>query len=147
MLTRNRFRQQRPVEGPPQLPDYSRLRGSGQEAGELREQLAQELDTALQEGGDHADWQELCTVSHEVALGVLGAAGRPHPIPWLSGHEQDKKAMDDAISALLDQRWRVREAAGEEPAEAEAAEIERLSGLLKRGRRDRSKAMRRWEAD
>ena len=47
-----------------------------------------------------SEWNEICTVSHKVAMEVLGKRGRPHPEPWLVGHEQDKEELDTTIRKL-----------------------------------------------
>ena len=40
-----------------------------------------------------------------LAIGVLGHEVRPHPVPWMIGHEQDKTRMDDENARLKEDRW------------------------------------------
>ena len=58
-------------------PAYGRLRGSTQEAKDLRKELEESMEEAVEEreaatGQEEMEWEEICEVSYKVALEKLG---------------------------------------------------------------------------
>eukprot|EP00973_Karenia_brevis_P076544 10633927-Karenia_brevis.AAC.1 len=87
-------------------PDWARLRGGTQAAAAMREALASAMDDRVKQMQGDDEWSEICEVSHEVALAVLGPRARAHPRPWLRGREKEKEEMDGDVQIAL---TRVRE--------------------------------------
>ena len=128
------------------MPDYARLLGPTTEATRLRQGYADAVTrgvATLCQGDTTIQWGDLCRITYEAALEVLGPRGRPDPRPWMRGREEDKRILDNRVLQASEQvdRYALR-------ADFTAAEqTQRLAALTARRAavRDRRRTLRRWE--
>ena len=74
----------------------------------MRTDLGERMDEAL-EAEESSCWKQLCQISLETAVEVLGTKPRNHPRPWLDGREQDLQILDEEVESHkeMDRRARV----------------------------------------
>ena len=119
------------------VPDYGRLHGNSKEAVELGKELAMALDNAM--GNiEETPWEEVCNVSMEEALKVLGARPKPHPRPWMRGREQDKDLLDEDVHRKQGEDRNARNS-GDEEAKTKARKE------LRGAQKERKKKLKEWE--
>ena len=119
------------------IPDFARLVGPSEEARDIRDALAEELDAGM-EGKEGASWDELCHFSNTKSLEVLGEKAIPHPRPWMRGRERDKDSLDEAVHEAQ-QRDREATRTGTNEAKIEARRA------LRKAQKDRKMTIRKWE--
>ena len=128
---------------------HGRLRGSTQEAKDLRKELEESMEVAVEvreaaTGQEEMEWEEICEVSYKVALEKLGEQGKPHPRPWLKGKEVELDAMDADIAAAqeADREARTATTGGEEERKREANEKRKALNKAKKMKR---RKLKDWE--
>ena len=119
------------------VPDFARLVGPSEEARNIRDALAEQLDAGM-EGKEGASWEELCHLSNTKSLEVLGEKAIPHPRPWMRGRERDKDSLDEAVHEAQ-QRDREATRTGTNEAKIEARRA------LRKAQKDRKMTIRKWE--
>ena len=137
------------VGGARKKPAYGRLRGSTQEAKDLRKELEESMEKAVEVwelamGQEEMEWEEICEVSYKVALEKLGEQGKPHPRPWLKGKEVELDAMDAdiAVAQEADREARTATTGGEEERKREANEKRKALNKAKKMKR---RKLKDWE--
>ena len=96
------------------------------------------------QGEGETEWKKICEISHEVAMDALGERGRPHPAPWLIGHEQDKKQMNGKIRKTKGALWSAKRGG---QGERDEEMIEGNSNELKKLTKERRQKMRGQNRD
>ena len=126
-----------------QLPAYSKIQGNSDEAGKLREKLAEEMEKELGRQDDKEwEWTKLSKISQAVAQQVLGVQERPHPNPWIQGHEQEKRQLDAEVTDAMNDRWRIMQ---DEESENREERLRLSKQKLRKVRRKRQRKRREWE--
>eukprot|EP00969_Alexandrium_andersonii_P203298 8983376-Alexandrium_andersonii.AAC.1 len=69
--------------------------GNTERAKNLKRKFAEGVEREWEaRSGFEPDWEQVCEVSRKVALEVLGQEQKPHPLVWLVGKEEEKRALD-----------------------------------------------------
>eukprot|EP00959_Pyramimonas_sp_CCMP1952_P319797 6691540-Pyramimonas_sp.AAC.1 len=99
-----------------------------------RELFATTLTARVLAVGRPLEWREICSVVQTVALEVLGKKPKRHQIPWLQGHEAEKKTLDEELERAR-MKWALA------PEEEAAAALLAKKEVASRRRRE----LRLWE--
>ena len=66
------------------------MSGRGDEPERLRKELKEDISKRCDELRPEAEWREICEMSHEEALKILGEQEKPHERPWFRGKERER---------------------------------------------------------
>ena len=126
--------------------DIAKLWGVGEAASQHRTNYREALQQKLTDTAPvhPVDWPTLVQTCHETAIEVLGIQQRTEQRPWLQGHMETLRHLDQAVSHA---QRRDREARGHprpwDEATSQQANIARRN--LNRARRRRRQQMGDWE--
>ena len=121
-------------------------RGNTQEARELRAQYHDCLQPMLDHCEENLSWEDIRRLTTEAATQVFGFATRPHPRPWLTGHEAEIKEWSDNISGIKRRFENAKDLCDSNHHTEEDVETkDRLARELRTAKRQKVNTLKRWE--
>ena len=121
-------------------------RGNTQEARELRAQYHDCLQAMLDHCEENLSWEDIRRLTTEAATQVFGCTTRPHPRPWLTGHEAEIKEWSDNISGIKRRFENAKDLCdSNHHTEEDVGTRDRLARELRTAKRQKVNTLKRWE--
>ena len=95
---------------------------------------------------ENLSWEDIRRLTTEAATQVLRFATRPHPRPWLTGHEAEIKEWSDNISGIERRFENAKDLCDSNHHTEEDVETkDRLARELRAAKRQKVNTLKRWE--
>ena len=89
------------------------------------------------------DWTEICELSYNTALEVLGERPIQQVRPWLEGREDDKAELENAVTQALTERQELKARADDNDEYRRS--LDEATKKVKLASRVRRRTLRNWE--
>ena len=93
---KHRWKRQQQKEQSSPVPNHRGLTGNDPVVTARRKYFVQLINERLAVV-EHPTWQQICYILKEAGLLAAGPKQKPHQIPWLRGHEDDKKRLEKEV--------------------------------------------------
>ena len=95
---------------------------------------------------ENLSWEDIRRITTEAATQVFGFTTRPHPRPWLTGHEAEIKEWSDNISGIKRRFENAKDLCDSNHHTEEDVETrDRLARELRTAKRQKVNTLKRWE--